>query len=156
MVLGTILTVIGWVIMAAAGTGTTHTLNSYIARYYSANAILNCVLSGAVCGLLTFMFKRHLVCGDHDRTPRYDVRSLCNGFLAGVAAVSAGSGIIRPWGALVTGGFESLFYCIFCLVLKKIKFDDPMENFSIYCSAGVWSMFSCAFFTPGRGILWSN
>ena len=103
MVIGTLLVTIGWCLMNAAGTGTTHTLNNYNARYYAANSILNSVLSGSVCGLICFMLKRHIVCGDHMKTPRYDIRSLCNGFLSGVAAVAAGSGIVRPWGALITG-----------------------------------------------------
>ncbi len=76
--------------------------------------------------------------------------------MAGIAAVAAGSGVIRPWGALITGIVESVLYCTTCLILKKIKFDDPMENFSIYSTAGIWSMFACAFFTPGEGILWGN
>ena len=156
MVIGTFLVTIGWIIMAACGAGTTHSLNSYTGRYQAENSILTCVLSGAVCGMFSFMVKRHLVCGDHKLTPRYDIRSLCNGFLAGVAAVGAGSGVIRPWGALVTGLFEAVFYMSMCIILKKIKFDDPMENFAIYCTAGIWSMFACAFFTPGKGILWSN
>jgi hypothetical protein len=33
MVIGTFTTIIGWCMMGAAGTGTTHTLNSYTARY---------------------------------------------------------------------------------------------------------------------------
>jgi Amt family ammonium transporter len=102
------------------------------------------------------MLKRHIVCGDHLKTPRYDVRSLCNGFLAGAAAISAGSGVIRPWGGLITGVIESFLYMSMCIILRKFKFDDPMENFSIYFTAGILSMFACAFFTPGKGILWGN
>mmetsp|Transcript_21380 Transcript_21380/g.20527 ORF Transcript_21380/g.20527 Transcript_21380/m.20527 type:complete len:179 (+) Transcript_21380:707-1243(+) len=156
MVIGTFLTMIGWAVMTAAGTGTTHSLNSYAGRYYASNSILNCLLSGATSGLVSFMLKRHIVCGDHMKTPRYDVRSLCNGFLAGMGAVAAGAGLMRPWGGLITGFIEAFLYCLSCLVLKKIKVDDPMENFSIYCSAGVWSMVACAFFIPDHGILWGT
>jgi len=43
-----------------------------------------------------------------------------------------------------------------CLVLKKVKFDDPMENFAIYGSAGFLSTLSSSFFLPYEGILWSG
>jgi ammonia channel protein AmtB len=49
--------------------------------------------------------------------------------LAGVAAVSAGCGLMQPWGALITGVIEAFFYMLLCLIMKKVKFDDPMENF---------------------------
>ena len=60
-------------------------------------------MSGCTCGLISFILKRHIVIGDHKFTPRYDIRSLCNGFLSGAAAVSAGAGLMYPWGAVVTG-----------------------------------------------------
>ena len=63
------------------------------------------------------------------KIPKYDIQSLCNGYLAGVAAVSAGSGNMKPWGALVTGFVASFLYVILSLISRKSKFDDPMENF---------------------------
>lgn len=106
------------------------------------------LLSGSICSLVTFVLKRHVVRGDHEKTPRYDVRSLCNGFLAGVAASSVGAGIFLPWGAILTGFIESIFYMLFCLILKKLKFDDPLESFSIYTTSALWSLIACTFFIP--------
>jgi Amt family ammonium transporter len=100
--------------------------------------------------------KRHVVRGDHKRTPRYDIRSLCNGYLSGIAAVSAGAAIMPPWGAVVTGLIQSPFYMICCYVFKKVKFDDPMENFQVYATAGFWSMLASIFFWPDSGILWGG
>ena len=128
MVVGTFLTVIGWAMLSAAGSGS-HSLNSHQARKAAESAYMNTLLSGSACGLICFLLKRHFVCGDHQKTPRYDIRSLCNGFLSGAAAVSAGAGVMHPWGAVITGAFQSLFYMIFCLIFKKVRFDDPMENF---------------------------
>lgn len=45
---------------------------------------------------------------------------------------------------------------LFCLIIKKAKFDDVMENFAVYGSAGFWSMLASVFFLPYQGILWSN
>ncbi len=73
------------------------------ARYSAEIAFLNTLLSGSVCSFICFLIKRYIVLGDHWKTPRYDIRSLCNGFISGVVAVSAGSGAMKPWAALLTG-----------------------------------------------------
>jgi ammonia channel protein AmtB len=75
------------------------------------------------------MLKRHIVIGDHWLTPRYDIRSLCNGFLSGVVAVAAGSGAMKAWAALITGTFQAFVYMVTCLIMQRVKFDDAMENF---------------------------
>lgn len=128
MVVGTFMTVIGWAMLNSAGAGH-HSLNSVDGRYAAELAYLNTFLAGSTCALICFVFKRHVVRGDHKRTPRYDVKSLCNGFLSGVCAVAAGSGNMYPWGALVTGIVQAIIYMLLCWIFKKVKFDDPMENF---------------------------
>jgi len=128
MVVGTFIAVIGWTMLNAAGAGR-HSLNSVDSRYAAELAYLNTFLSGSCSSLVCFVFKRHIVRGDHKKTPRYDVKSLCNGFLTGIAAVSAGCGNVYPWSAVVIGIIQAFVYMIMCLVFKKVKFDDPMENF---------------------------
>jgi ammonia channel protein AmtB len=102
MVIGTFVIVIGWSLLNACGYGM-HSLNSVDGRYAAELAFMNTFISGSFSGFICFLLKRHIVIGDHKLTPRYDIRSLCNGYLSGVAAVSAGSGIMKPWSALVTG-----------------------------------------------------
>ena len=155
MVLGTFLTTIGWAMLNASGSGS-HSLNSQQSRKAAELAYLNTFLSGSACALISFLLKRHIVRGDHKRTPRYDVRSLCNGFLSGIAAVSAGSGIMPPWGAVCTGLIQSLFYMVSCYIFKQVKFDDPMENFQVYGTAAFWAMIASIFFWPDSGILWGG
>jgi len=102
MTIGTFLIMIGWAMLNSAGGGS-HTLNSVNARYAAEVSFLNTFLAGSSCCLFTLLLKRHIVRGDHKLTPRYDIRSLCNGFLSGIAAVSAGAGIMRPWSAVIVG-----------------------------------------------------
>lgn len=70
--------------------------------------------------------------------------------------MSAGSGTMKPWGALVTGSIAAFLYMTLCLISRKSKFDDPMENFQIYTSAGFWGMIASAFFIPNKGVLWGG
>jgi len=139
----------------ACGSGS-HNITSVTGRFAAESAFLNTFLAGSFSSFISFLFKRFIVRGDDLKTQRYDVRSLCNGFLAGVAAVSAGSGTMKPWGALVTGSIEAFLYMTLCLIAKKSKFDDPMENFQIYTSAGFWGMIASAFFIPNKGVLWGG
>jgi ammonia channel protein AmtB len=155
MILGTFITVIGMSMLNACGSGS-HNINSVSGRFAAESAFLNTFLAGSFSSFISILFKRYIVRGDHLKTQRYDVRSLCNGFLAGVAAVSAGSGTMKPWGALVTGSIEAFLYMTLCLISKKSKFDDPMENFQIYTSAGFWGMIASAFFIPNKGVLWGG
>ena len=128
MVIGTFLVIIGWSMLNACGYGY-HSLNSVNSRYNAELAFLNTFIAGSFCAFLCFIFKRHLVRGDHYKTPRYDIRSLCNGYLAGIAAVTAGSGAMKPWAALIVGCIEAVLYMVFCAIMKKVRFDDAMENF---------------------------
>jgi ammonium transporter, Amt family len=155
MVLGTFLTVIGWAMLNACGSGN-HNINSVSGRFAAESAFLNTLLSGSFSSFISILLKKHVVRGDKRKTPIYDIRSLCNGFLAGVAAVSAGSGTMKPWGALVTGTIASFLYMTMCFIVKKVRFDDPMENFQIYSSAGFWGMIASAFFIPNKGVLWGG
>jgi ammonia channel protein AmtB len=155
MVIGTLLTILGFAFLNACGYGS-HSLNSFDGRYAAEIAFLNTFLAGSCSGFLCFLFKRHIVIGDHWKTPRYDIRSLCNGFLSGICAVAAGSGAMKPWGALITGSVQGIVYMFTCLIMRRVKFDDAMENFQTYGTASFMAMFASVFFLPDKGILWGS
>ena len=153
MVIGTFLTMIGFAMLNTCG-AEDHSLNSFGGRYAAEIALLNTFISGSVCAFICFMLKRHIVIGDHWKTPRYDIRSLCNGLLSGITAVSAGSGAMKPWGALITGAVQALVYMTACLIMKRVKFDYSMENFQTFGTASFTAMLASVFFIPNYGILW--
>ena len=155
MVLGTFMTVIGWAMLNTCGTGT-HTLNSSDAFYAAEISLINTLISGGVCAFICFLLKRHVVIGDQWKTPRYDIRSLCNGFLSGVCAVSAGAGVMKSWGALLTGAVQAFAYMLTCLIMQRVKFDDAMENYQVYGTASFTAMFVAVFFIPDYGIFWGS
>ena len=152
MVLGTAITIIGWAYLNACGSGN-HPINTVVGRYAAELGFMNTFIAGSFSSFTAVILKRHIVKGDNKKTQRYDIKSLCNGYLAGVAAVSAGAGTMKPWSALVTGLIAAFLYMTVCLIMKKIKYDDPMENFQIYGSAGFWGMVSSIFFIPNTGII---
>jgi ammonia channel protein AmtB len=128
MILGTFLTVLGWSMLNACGSGS-HNINSVSGRFAAESAFLNTFLSGSFSSVFCILLKKQIVRSDRLKIPKIDIQSLCNGYLAGVAAVSAGAGTMKPWGALVTGTIAAFLYMTLCLIVRKFKFDDPMENF---------------------------
>ena len=63
---------------------------------------------------------------------------------------------MKPWGALVTGAVQALAYMIACLVMRRVKFDDAMENYQIYGTGSFTAMLASVFFLPTNGILWGS
>jgi len=58
----------------------------------------------------------------------FDIKALCNGFLAGVAAVSCGSGGMQPYYAVLAGVIAAPCYLFACVTFRNFTIDDPLEN----------------------------
>ena len=70
-----------------------------------------------------------------------------NGALAGLVAVCAGSDIMHPAGALVTGivaGF--LFVKMFVICQEKLQIDDVLGVWPLHGLAGAWGGIACGIF----------
>jgi len=91
MIFGTFTLTICFCMMNTLGLNSQFDLFSQQARYNANFGFINPILSGATSGLISFVLKRYLLrsnVGNH----LFDVKALCNGFLAGVVSVSVGSG----------------------------------------------------------------
>jgi len=70
-----------------------------------------------------------------------------NGPLAGLVAVCAGSDVMHPLGALVTGGVAgALFVWLFVLQQTKLKIDDVLGVWPLHGVCGVWGGISAGIF----------
>ena len=70
---------------------------------------------------------------------RYDPGFVHNGPLAGLVAVCAGSDLMHPVGALVTGAVAgALFVWTFTLTQNKWKIDDVLGVWPLHGLCGVW------------------
>lgn len=70
-----------------------------------------------------------------------------NGALAGLIAVCAGSDIMHPLGALVTGGIASLIFVYgFQLEQEKLKIDDVLGVWPLHGVIGSWGGIAAGFF----------
>lgn len=76
-----------------------------------------------------------------------------NGPLAGLVAVCAGSDVMHPMGALVTGlAAGALFVYLFTLTQNRWKIDDVLGVWPLHGLCGAWGGLACGIFgTPALG-----
>ena len=78
---------------------------------------------------------------------RNDPGFVHNGPLAGLVAVCAGSDIMHPLGALITGGIAgALFVYAFTLTQNKWKIDDVLGVWPLHGLCGVWGGIAAGIF----------
>ena len=70
-----------------------------------------------------------------------------NGPLAGLVAVCAGSDLMHPLGALVTGGIAgAVFVLMFTLTQNRWKIDDVLGVWPLHGLCGAWGGIACGIF----------
>jgi Amt family ammonium transporter len=70
-----------------------------------------------------------------------------NGPLAGLVAVCAGSDVMHPLGALVTGGVAgALFVWAFTLTQNRLKIDDVLGVWPLHGLCGAWGGIAAGIF----------
>jgi ammonia channel protein AmtB len=102
-------------------------------------------LSGAASGCISFLIKKYLM-RSHLGNHIFDLRALCNGFLAGAVGVSVGSGAMQPYYAVLAGVMTAPFYLFACVMFRNFQVDDPMENIHIYMMPVIWGSINSVVF----------
>ena len=78
-----------------------------------------------------------------DKDPGY----VHNGALAGLVAVCAGSDVMHPFGALITGAMAGgIFVLIFPFMQNKMKIDDVLGVVALHGFGGLWGVIACGIF----------
>jgi len=78
---------------------------------------------------------------------RNDPGFVHNGPLAGLVAICAGSDVMHPIGALVTGGAAgALFVVMFTLTQNRWKIDDVLGVWPLHGICGAWGGIACGIF----------
>ncbi len=78
---------------------------------------------------------------------RNDPGFVYNGPLAGLVAVCAGSDVMHPLGALVTGGVAgAIFVVLFTLAQNRWKIDDVLGVWPLHGLCGAWGGIACGIF----------
>jgi ammonium transporter, Amt family len=79
-------------------------------------------------------------------TKTMDVGMIGNGAIAALVAITAPSGYVEPWAAIVIGAVAGAIVVVGVLALDKYL-DDPVGALPAHGLAGIWGTLSCGLFT---------
>ena len=106
---------------------------------------------GAAAGCVTAMFSDSILDSMATGETTYDLTMAMNGALGGLVAVTAGTSVFTPWGALIVGAIGGLVYLGFSKLLIALKIDDAVDAIPVHFANGFWGVLSVGFFAePGH------
>ena len=114
--------------------------------------MVNTVLCPCISGIFTFL-TRKLITGEKTDV-RLDFQGLTNGLLAGCVSITASSGLIDSWAALVIGIIGSVLYSSSVVLLSKLRIDDPIEAFQVHGICGLWGLIAVGIFHKEKGVIY--
>jgi len=92
-----------------------------------------------------------------------DLSMMLNGVIAALVAVTAASGFVAPWAAIVIGAVAGSIAVLGVLGVERLRVDDPIGAVSVHGLAGVWGTLATGIFAvpaladnlaTGSGGLW--
>ncbi|XP_015940325.1 ammonium transporter 1 member 2 [Arachis duranensis] len=100
-------------------------------------------LAGCTAALTTLFSKRLLV-------GHWNVIDVCNGLLAGFAAITSGCSVVEPWAAIVCGFVAAWVLIELNMLAAKVKFDDPLEATQLHGGCGAWGVLFTGLFATKK------
>ncbi|EEQ98592.1 ammonium transporter, putative, partial [Perkinsus marinus ATCC 50983] len=79
----------------------------------------------------------------------YDVAGVCNGCLAGLVSITAGSANVSSFSALIIGIIGGCLYQTASRVVASRHIDDPIDAFAVHGMSGIWGTIACVLFDNG-------
>jgi ammonium transporter, Amt family len=134
---GTIVLAVGWF---GANLGLAAVMGGQNTPLIAVNTLLASV-AGAVSAyaLVTMKFRKP------------DPSMVCNGLLAGLAAISASCAFVSPAGAILTGAVAGLLVVYAVLFFEgTMKVDDPTGAVSVHGVGGAWGVVSLGLIADGH------
>jgi Amt family ammonium transporter len=83
------------------------------------------------------------------KTGSIDIGMAGNGAIAALVAITAPSGYVVPWAAVVIGAVAGVIVVYGVIMIEKVL-DDPVGALSAHGLAGIWGTLSCGLFTSPR------
>ncbi len=75
-----------------------------------------------------------------------DVSMMLNGVIAALVAVTAASGFVAPWAAVVIGAVAGAIAVVGVLWVERLGIDDPIGAVAVHGMAGVWGTLATGLF----------
>jgi ammonium transporter, Amt family len=75
-----------------------------------------------------------------------DLSMMLNGVIAALVAVTAASGFVAPWAAIVIGLVAGSIAVLGVLAIERVRIDDPIGAVAVHGMAGVWGTLATGLF----------
>ena len=113
------------------------TLNAIDGRFAEVLIVTNLAAAGGVISAIATAYWR---------TKAIDIGMAGNGAIAALVAITAGSGYVVPWAAVVIGLVAGVIVVLGVYAIDK-RIDDPVGALSAHGLAGIWGTLACGLFT---------
>ena len=75
-----------------------------------------------------------------------DLSMMLNGAIAALVAITAASGFVAPWAAIVIGAIAGVVAVLGVLAVERARIDDPIGAVAVHGMAGVWGTLATGIF----------
>src|SRR5690242_17105292 len=75
-----------------------------------------------------------------------DISMMLNGVMAALVAITAASGFVAPWAAVVIGLVSGVIAVVGVIAVERVGIDDPIGAVSVHGMAGVWGTLATGLF----------
>jgi Amt family ammonium transporter len=75
-----------------------------------------------------------------------DISMMLNGVIAALVAITAASGFVAPWAAVVIGLVSGVIAVVGVLWVEGLGIDDPIGAVAVHGMSGVWGTLACGLF----------
>jgi Amt family ammonium transporter len=75
-----------------------------------------------------------------------DIGMMLNGVIAALVAITAASGFVAPWAAIVIGAIAGAIAVYGVLFVEHLKIDDPIGAVAVHGFSGVWGTLATGIF----------
>src|SRR5881296_1427430 len=75
-----------------------------------------------------------------------DIGMMLNGVIAALVAITAASGFVAPWAAIVIGTVAGAIAVYGVLLVERLKIDDPIGAVAVHGFSGVWGTLATGIF----------
>jgi Amt family ammonium transporter len=77
---------------------------------------------------------------------RPDISMLLNGVIAALVAITAASGFVAPWAAVVIGFVAGAIAVVGVRIVERLRIDDPIGAVAVHGLSGVWGTLATGLF----------
>ena len=133
--LGVLILWLGWF-----GFNPGSTLGAIGGRFAEVVIVTNLAAAAGVLAAVSAMYAK---------TKTIDIGMAGNGAIAGLVAITAGSGYVEFWAAPIIGAVGGVVVVFGILAIEKVL-DDPVGALSAHGLAGIWGTLACGLFTSPR------